>query len=468
MNITFDLVQLQKPIQLAIADFQHHADVNHLLDDVRTALINFIEQLILAVLQQFLYDQKSLATLKIVAAKSALRFNGYKPTSIRLLSGQCLSIESPYFARAKPPKRPGRKSKKRNAKSGCHLGLSYLGLIGRCSTLLASAAVQAALLCPSFEIAKRTLQSYGIALNVKTIQRLCFDMGNKALKHRHEIVLCNADSVENRTLFVCMDGGRLRERRAKRGRRPAGQKRQGYHTDWREPTQLVIQWLNSDTGDKCKETLPLYDATLADTDDVFKLLEDYLCQLNISKADMVIFCADGARKYWKRFSLLARKLKVNAHLEIIDYTHAKQNLHEVLDKLPKNLGTKEIDTIAANWKNMLWQGKLGEIHYQIRRLIKSPKKRKQALNKFKNYFLDNFRRMQYAAFRQLDLPTGSGCVESAIRRVINLRLKSPGIFWKRQTAEVMLFLRSTLLCGRWNIMLKNLMTLNRGELAQCH
>ena len=83
------------------------------------------------------------------------------------------------------------------------------------------------------------------------------------------------------------------------------------------------------------------------------------------------------------------------------------------------------------------------------------------------YFVKNIRRMQYAAFRWLNLPTGSGCVESAIRRVINLRLKSPGIFWKRETAEVMLFLRSTLLCGRWHNMLEHLLQLNRGQFEVC-
>jgi hypothetical protein len=87
MNITFDLEQLEKPIQLALADFQKHADVNQLLSDVHTALINFIEQLILSVLQQVLYSQKLLVTLKKLGATSALRFNGYKQTSIRLLSG---------------------------------------------------------------------------------------------------------------------------------------------------------------------------------------------------------------------------------------------------------------------------------------------------------------------------------------------------------------------------------------------
>ena len=203
------------------------------------------------------------------------------------------------------------------------------------------------------------------------------------------------------------------------------------------------------TGDKCKQTAALYDATLADVDGAFKLLEGYLRQIDASKADMLIFCADGARRYWKRFSSLAKRLKINAYCEIIDYTHAKQNLQLVADHLPKKLGAKKLAAITEDWKNLLWQGKLAEIHYQIRQFIKSPARRRQALNKFKNYFLDNFRRMQYAAFRHLNLPTGSGCVESAIRRVINLRLKSPGIFWKRETAEVMLFLRSTLLCGRW-------------------
>lgn len=58
--------------------------------------------------------------------------------------------------------------------------------------------------------------------------------------------------------------------------------------------------------------------------------------------------------------------------------------------------------------------------------------------------------MTYAEFRRLKIPIGSGCVESAIRRVINLRLKSPGIFWKIETAESMLFLRNQLLSGRWN------------------
>jgi hypothetical protein len=47
-------------------------------------------------------------------------------------------------------------------------------------------------------------------------------------------------------------------------------------------------------------------------------------------------------------------------------------------------------------------------------------------------------------------------VESAIRRVINLRLKAPGTFWTAEMGECFLFLRSQLLSGRWEVMLNNL------------
>jgi hypothetical protein len=37
--------------------------------------------------------------------------------------------------------------------------------------------------------------------------------------------------------------------------------------------------------------------------------------------------------------------------------------------------------------------------------------------------------MCYKEIKDKKLPIGSGGVESGIRRVINLRLKGPGIFW---------------------------------------
>ena len=66
------------------------------------------------------------------------------------------------------------------------------------------------------------------------------------------------------------------------------------------------------------------------------------------------------------------------------------------------------------------------------------------------YFSQHKHRVNFAFFKQQKLPIGSGFVESAIRRVVNLRLKSPSNFWKVKNAESMLVLRCALKAGQWN------------------
>src|SRR3954452_23715949 len=62
--------------------------------------------------------------------------------------------------------------------------------------------------------------------------------------------------------------------------------------------------------------------------------------------------------------------------------------------------------------------------------------------------------LDYARFRRRGLPIGSGAVESAIRRVINLRIKGPGVLWEEENAEGMVALRAAALSGRWEELLE--------------
>ena len=57
--------------------------------------------------------------------------------------------------------------------------------------------------------------------------------------------------------------------------------------------------------------------------------------------------------------------------------------------------------------------------------------------------------MNYVTFRRRGIPCGSGAIESAIRRVINQRLKSNAMYWLQENAEAMFAVRATLLCDRW-------------------
>ena len=59
-------------------------------------------------------------------------------------------------------------------------------------------------------------------------------------------------------------------------------------------------------------------------------------------------------------------------------------------------------------------------------------------------------RLQYPTFRKQGLPLGSGAIESSVRRVINLRLKSNGIFWRKKHAEEMLQVRAQVISKRWD------------------
>jgi len=99
-------------------------------------------------------------------------------------------------------------------------------------------------------------------------------------------------------------------------------------------------------------------------------------------------------------------------------------------------------------RELLWNGDIDGISDLV--MEKLPGKRKAskvALKKLNEYFGDHSK-FQYKTFRDATLPTGSGTVESAIRRVINLRIKGTGLFWNRKHAENILFLRSLVLTGK--------------------
>ena len=436
-------------------------DFNALELSLREAFHELVDHILLPTLQALLNDRKwFLVALKQLAAKKGMRFCGFRKTSVRIFTGRTLSISSPYFVKAKSKKR-----KRAPNGSGSHLGLEVFGFIERTSANLASNVIQLAILCPSFEIARKVLQEQGIVLDIKTVQRLCRKFGNGAMAHRGAISFGSKPlDLKNITVLICMDGGRLRQRKRKQGRKPDSLKRQGYHTDWVEPKLLTIQFLDQ-KGKLLKNIPPIYDATLGNIENFFDLLYQYLRELDLKNADRIVFCADGAPCLWKRIPDLMHKLNISNWYEALDYTHAKQNLHKIVEMLPRYLA-KHQEELAEYWKDLMWDGEFDELRSTLEILFRSPKKRKQALNKFDNYFVGNQDRMKYSFFKDQCLPTGSGAVESAIRRVINLRIKGAGIFWTAEMAEVMLFLRSQFLCGRWATVLKNFVCKSRNLLKQ--
>jgi len=188
---------------------------------------------------------------------------------------------------------------------------------------------------------------------------------------------------------------------------------------------------------------------------LFAVLEQYLRALDLSAVTRVVFCGDGAPWIWTDVEALIERLGLEAACThpVLDYTHAKQNLHQILAWFPKRLRTPKVE---RHWKALLWRGDITGLGQAIEQTFLSNRGRKKALAKWQSYFAANAHRMQYEGFEQPGLPCGSGSVESAIRRVINLRLKALGTFWTPAMAECVLFLRAQLLSGRGEVMLANL------------
>jgi hypothetical protein len=185
-------------------------------------------------------------------------------------------------------------------------------------------------------------------------------------------------------------------------------------------------------------------------DNFFDLLKQHLGQINLTEASQITFCADNGPGIWSRTEKLIKDLKLHTANRIIDYTHAKQNIDEVVSTISQALKLSEKKTrkLSRQIKELLWNGNIcGIADLARKRLSGKRKATKAALKKLDNYFGDHSK-FQFKAFQENGLPTGSGSIESAIRRVINLRVKGAGMFWKRKNAENIIFLRSLVLTGK--------------------
>ena len=130
----------------------------------------------------------------------------------------------------------------------------------------------------------------------------------------------------------------------------------------------------------------------------------------------------------------------------LDFFHAVEHL-ECLANLRKGWSGEERKKWVKQQKALLKKGCIDKFIEKIESICLGRNGKK--IRKQRDYFLRNRDRLDYSAAKRNSLPRGSGPMESAIRRVINLRLKGAGIFWHQENAEAMIVLRSYYKSGRW-------------------
>jgi hypothetical protein len=327
--------------------------------------------------------------------------------------------------------------------------LILLGIYDRCTPGLASEVSLTTVVMSSFDEARNALADRGIGLDVSTIRNITIRFAARAKASQRSGSYEFRETVAGRRVVISTDGGRIRIRKNKRG--PKTKKgRNRYHTDWREPKLLIIYVVNGE-GRMERKFCPFIDGTMKGPDAVFGLLRFYLSKLKLCMADQILFVADGARWIWKRVPQLLKDLGVHLKhaYELVDFYHAVEHLGKVAASR-KSWNPAERKKWVKKHKKLLRAGKIQQIIDAIKVLCKG--RSSKEFRREHTYFLRNQHRMNYDAIEEMRLPIGSGAMESAIRRVVNLRLKGPAIYWHLGTAEAMLTLRSYFKSGRWDML----------------
>jgi len=365
---------------------------------------------------------------------------GYRPVTVQLLGGLEVPVMARYWCRSEAASIKGK---------GGYFGLMLLGVHERCTPALAREVAELAATLGSFEDVRARLGQMGVPMSVRRITAVAYHFAQRARSRQEVEGMGIEGSLAGKRVVVSTDGGRIRIRKNKRGRKTK-KGRSRYHTDWREPKLLVI-YVVDEKGKLTREVAPVMDGTLKGPDEVFRLLEFYLSGLEIGKAAEILFIADGALWIWKRVALLWQRLGLKGVRcrELVDFYHVVEHIY-ALAALNTAWSASQRKRWATEQRRRLRRGELPKFIAAVEGLCRG--KRGKDWARERDYLLRNARagRLDYAKARRAKLPIGSGTMESAIRRVVNMRLKGAGIFWHEEHAEEMLLLRTYCKSKHWN------------------
>ena len=375
-----------------------------------------------------------------------MRSDGLETVNVRTSRGTTVPVTTPYYR-----EKHARRAKRR---PGLYPALVVLSIYDRCTPKLASDASRAV---AHAQLAGRSagaapLRGHRPGYQDPPLDRLSLRCAGPSGPAERGVR--SAGPRDRQAGGRLPRRGRVRVRRKKRG--PKTKKgRNRFHTDWKEP-KLLILYVVGDDGRPSQTWAPIIDGTLRGPQAVFALLLSYARQIGLNAADKVLFIADGAPWTWRRLQRLIAALGLSPTqvLGLIDFYHAAKQLSDAV-KLRRWSATQRTRWLNRT-RGLLKRARVDEVITALRELCRGRTAGK--IRTHLNYFLKNRHRFAYTTMVGLGLPRGSGAVESAIRRVINLRIKGASIYWLPESVDAILLLRSFYKSGRWNCLQRMAMT----------
>ncbi|MGK7935626.1 MAG: ISLre2 family transposase [Xenococcaceae cyanobacterium] len=390
--------------------------------------------------------------------------NGCKTWQILTVGNVIVKLKLPYVVEIK--KRKDYKIKLKG--QGFCPFLRWLGMEEAVTPYVWFTVAKYGTITTSFSRARQTLKDWGVKINLKRIQRLTYRFGTEGLSLRNSKILAleknslpTSSLLKDKRVVISVDGGRTRVRIYQDKKLNPKTQRKKYTGEWIEPKLLTIYTVD-EKGKKMKTgEFPLInDGTYGNYKQFLKILEMYLVSLGISQAKQILLIADGAEWIWQHIPPLLNRLGCEEKIHyLLDFYHATEHLQSFADAGFND--EKESKAWFTAARSDLKKGKIVSLIEQMKQYRKSVRgSRRQILTSQINYFSKRVSKglFDYNKISQLNLPIGSGAVESLIRQAVNLRLKGNGKFWLQHNAEIILHARCQWLSGNWNNFTDSILT----------
>lgn len=223
-------------------------------------------------------------------------------------------------------------------------------------------------------------------------------------------------------------------------------------TVWREVKVGILVRLGqrlTQTGQQVTQlTQRRLVAVLGDIDELNPRLWLEAVRQGVLSSQQVVWLSDGGRGFWRLFEARFAKYATG----ILDFYHAAQNLWKG-GKAWLDGRTQRARDWFRTTRRLLRRGQANEVLADIEAALTLeglPDSAYQTLTNLYNYLDKHRDHIDYAKFKELGLPIGSGIVESACKWLIQQRFKGVGMRWSEDGFNHLLHLRLAWVNGRFD------------------
>lgn len=300
---------------------------------------------------------------------------------------------------------------------------------------------------PSFEAAEQGFEyMMGLEISRTLIRQITEETGQKV--HEQEVeeaekaIAAPEEAIssllphERRagTQYVLVDGSQVNTRHKDQ----AG-------SSWKEMKLALIYDDKDVIKRKSGETILLdkeYAAYWGEVNGFKKLVFNAAAKKGYGTYERVAVIGDGAHWIWNMYEELFPDA-----VQILDYYHMCENVYNYA----KYLYLSDEQKMKVWAESLIKHIEEGEIDKALSLIpVTGESKLPTGVVNLPVYLANNRNRMNYKAYKQSGLNVGSGAIESGNKKVIQQRMKQPGMRWNVETGQTIASLRAKNNSGQWH------------------